>query len=228
MSNFDTSKVGTYSIDISGAHRSYIVKLKIVDTTAPVGEVRNLCVGVGAPIPEPKDFFVSVKESALWTAEFRENYIFSAKGEYSLAVTLSDEYGNKADYDVKLTIINDTTPPTISGPEDISLYVGDTVSYKKDFSVSDNCFGAVALDVDASGVDVTKAGTYTVVYTATDAAGNKAIKNVTVWHYYAFFLKILFRTLFADFGHYIRIFAHLDGFFNLSTLSKSIEPEKWI
>lgn len=181
MSNFDTSKVGTYSIEISGAHRSYIVKLKIVDTTAPVGEVRDLCVGVGAPIPEPKDFFVSVKESAIWTAEFRENYIFSAKGEYSLAITLSDEHGNKADYNVGLSIINDTTPPTISGPYDISLYVGDAVSYKKDFSVSDDCFGAVTLDVDVSAVDTSKEGTYTAIYTATDASGNKATKSVTVW-----------------------------------------------
>ncbi len=181
VESVDINKVGTYDIGISDGERNYIVKLTIKDTTAPVAEVRELCVGVGAPIPEPKDFIVSVKESSPWTAKFRENYIFTSKGDYSLAVTLSDEHGNRTDHTVKLTIINDTTPPAISGPDDISLYVGDAVSYKKDFSVSDNCFGAVTLDIDASGVDVNKAGTYTATYTATDAVGNKATKTVTVW-----------------------------------------------
>ena len=74
----------------------------------------------------------------------------------------------------------DTLAPEISGAKDISVFVGDTVAYRKDITVSDNSDPNPTLSVDSSKVNLSKAGSYELLYTATDASGNTASKTVTV------------------------------------------------
>ena len=57
-------------------------------------------------------------------------------------------------------------------------YLNETVAYLLDVSAEDNCDGAVSVQVDASAVDSTRTGTYPVVYSATDRAGNVATATV--------------------------------------------------
>ena len=78
--------------------------------------------------------------------------------------------------------IPDTTAPVIEGISDKEVYVGETVSYKKGVSVSDDTDTNVELVIDASAVDLDTAGVYQVIYKATDAAGNVAVEmiNITV------------------------------------------------
>ncbi len=71
----------------------------------------------------------------------------------------------------------DTEPPLISGVRDQTVYIGDTVSYKKDVTVTDNVDKDVKLEVDSSAVNLKKAGTYSVTYSATDSSGNTATKK---------------------------------------------------
>ncbi len=75
---------------------------------------------------------------------------------------------------------DDTAAPVITGVTDREITVGDTISYKKDVTVTDDTDPAPKLDVDASQVDLNTPGTYTVTYTATDAAGNQATATATV------------------------------------------------
>ncbi len=74
----------------------------------------------------------------------------------------------------------DKEPPVISGASDMVVYIGDSISYRKGVSVSDNDDGGVKLSVDASRVDLTKAGTYSVTYSAADRRGNTASIEVLV------------------------------------------------
>lgn len=66
----------------------------------------------------------------------------------------------------------DTEPPVISGLQNITVNVGEAVSYRKGVSVTDNLDEEVELEIDASEVDLQSGGTYQVRYTATDDAGN--------------------------------------------------------
>ena len=72
----------------------------------------------------------------------------------------------------------DKDAPVIVGAKDLETYVGDTISYKSGISVTDNVDSNIKLQVDNSQVDLSKAGVYSVTYTATDAAGNTT--SVTV------------------------------------------------
>lgn len=74
----------------------------------------------------------------------------------------------------------DTTAPVIEGVCDKTVYVGETISYKKGVTVTDNSDGAVQLDIDSSEVDLDTVGQYAVTYTATDEAGNVTVEQITV------------------------------------------------
>lgn len=80
-----------------------------------------------------------------------------------------------------------TTPPDTVSPVievvpfvDHSVYLEDSIPYKSYVTYSDDKTPAdkLALQVDRSNVDITKAGTYDVIYTVTDEAGNTA--SVTI------------------------------------------------
>ena len=73
----------------------------------------------------------------------------------------------------------DRKPPVFEMAENFEVGVGETVTYRQHVSVRDDR-GEVELEVDASKVDVNTPGTYDVVYTATDAAGNTAQKTLQV------------------------------------------------
>ncbi len=78
------------------------------------------------------------------------------------------------------TPVPDTEPPVISGASDMSVYVGDTVSYRKNVKVTDDKDDKPVLDIDSSQVNLDAPGSYQVYYIATDSSGNKADKMITV------------------------------------------------
>lgn len=73
----------------------------------------------------------------------------------------------------------DTEPPVISGVKNRTFNIGDTVTYTSGVSAKDNVDGEVEVEVDKSAVDVKKAGSYKVIYKATDKAGNTARAEAT-------------------------------------------------
>ena len=74
----------------------------------------------------------------------------------------------------------DTAPPVISGTHDLTVAVGESLSYRAGVTAADEVDGAVTLHVDSSEVNLTQPGTYTAIYWAEDAAGNRAEASVTV------------------------------------------------
>ncbi len=74
----------------------------------------------------------------------------------------------------------DTTPPVISGAKDKTVYIGSTVSYRSGVTVTDDYDKNVQLKIDASKVDLTRVGKYTLVYSAVDKNGNATSVSVSV------------------------------------------------
>lgn len=87
---------------------------------------------------------------------------------------------NKVPVDDNGTVKADIVKPviTIKGDAQVTLTVGDTYT-EAGASATDDVDGTVAVKTTGS-VDTTKAGTYTITYTATDKAGNKSTATRTV------------------------------------------------
>lgn len=83
---------------------------------------------------------------------------------------------------VQSTGPKDSHPPQIYGIQDFTVYQGDPVSYLSGVTATDDLDPEPKLNVDSREVDLSKPGTYTVTYTASDASGNlaTACANITV------------------------------------------------
>lgn len=77
-------------------------------------------------------------------------------------------------------MIEDTEEPVIDGVAPLEGFIGEPISYKSEITVTDNCDKEVELEVDTSDVDTETEGTYDVIYTATDRAGNTAQAETTI------------------------------------------------
>lgn len=159
----------------------YEVDLHIVDTVAPevaVQDVRNFTLLPRAA----EDFIVSVEDVTKVTAVFKKEPDVTLIGEQTVEISVTDEGGNETVKSAKLILEEDTEAPVINGVADLSVFVGDAISYKKNVTVTDNCPEGLEFTVDNSAVNLSAEGIYPITYTAKDFAGNEttAMANVTV------------------------------------------------
>lgn len=76
--------------------------------------------------------------------------------------------------------IPDTVPPVIEGVTLLSVSLGDSVSYRKNVTVSDNSGEQITLEIDNSAVILDEIGSYPVIYSARDSAGNETFVETTI------------------------------------------------
>ncbi|MCM1264347.1 MAG: hypothetical protein NC313_16675 [Butyrivibrio sp.] len=177
IDNLDYTKVGDYEVSINADGQDYKSMLHVIDTTAPEVEVQNLERYALAPV-SADDFTVSINDITQVSAAFAVEPDLSRIGTQDLEIVYTDEGNNDIVKQVELTLIEDTEPPVIEGAVDLEISIGDSVSYRKDVTVTDNCPDGLLMTVDTSQVDLNREGIYPVTYTATDLAGN--ICEVTV------------------------------------------------
>ena len=99
-------------------------------------------------------------------------------GTYRLEYT--SEEGAQPVESVLVVLPADREPPVIAGAQDLTVPAGGSISYRNGVTVTDDTDASVALQVDASQVDLAVPGTYPVVYSAVDSRGNEATVTITV------------------------------------------------
>lgn len=179
MSTIDFTKVGTNTIIIELDGVNYEVQADVVDTVAPALEVKDIS-GFALFERKPEDFVLSASDVTAITYSFEGTPDFTLAGTQKVNITATDEGGNKTTKQANLTLVLDTEPPVIKGARDMTVYIGDSISYRSNVSVSDNCKEGLELNVDSSAVNLKAAGTYPVTYKAADYAGNTATVTVNV------------------------------------------------
>lgn len=175
----DYTQPGDHEISLEVDGTVYTSVLHIADTTPPEVEVHDV-EGYALLPRTPEEFVTSIKDATDVTAVFQQEPDVTKIGTQELVIVFTDAGGNTTEKQVTLTLLEDTEPPVISGAADMKVYVGDSVSYKKNVTVTDNCPADVPLTVDSSGVNLEKSGVYPVTYTATDLAGNTTSVTVNV------------------------------------------------
>ena len=109
--------------------------------------------------------------------------VFAADSlEYGEEIDKQIEYMLNTAKQVREKVLeSDAIPPEITGlPTELVVKKGETLSYKRGVSVQDNSGAELKLVIDNSGVDLSKEGTYTVIYSATDLSGNTTVAEVPI------------------------------------------------
>ena len=181
MSEIDSHRVGEHEVLIDVEGESYASTLHVVDTVPPRLEVHD--VESFLQVPRKAEDFVSSSEDATeLTFSFRQEPDLSLTGSQEVEIVARDGGGNETSALAHLTLQEDTQTPVIHGAVDLDYFIGESISYRKNVMVVDNCQEGVTLEVDTSGADLSTEGTYKITYTATDLAGNhsSATVNLTV------------------------------------------------
>ena len=75
---------------------------------------------------------------------------------------------------------SDTVAPQIMGVNKLAVFMGSSIAYRSGILVSDDTDPAPRLSEDSSQVNLSAPGTYPVIYTATDSAGNATTVETTI------------------------------------------------
>jgi len=180
LSTIDTAKLGSHTLSILVDEMEYEVTLNVIDTTAPTGTLQDLTDWTNKPFAVER-FVIATEDMTAVTPSYQTEPDWTKEGEQTVSVRLTDEAGNTAVLEAKLTLEADTVAPVINAGN-ISVKVGKNISYKKAITVTDNCDlpEDVELKIDSSAVNLKQVGEYKVICTAVDTAGNEAQKEITV------------------------------------------------
>ena len=189
----DTSTVGSYSVtynvsDAAGNAADQVSRtVNVVDTTPPeitltganpqTISVGDAYVELGATASDNVDGDISanivIDASAVDT---------NAYGQYIVTYNVSDSSGNAAvevSRTVNVVAAPDTTPPviTLTGANPQIINAGSAYT-ELGASAQDDRDGNISANIviDASAVDTSTVGSYSVTYNVSDAAGNAAVQ----------------------------------------------------
>ncbi len=173
--------VGTTTVtcsDPSGATTQFTVTVN--DTTAPVPDVPNLPTitrgcAVTVDVPTATDDCAGQVGGA--TSDPRT---YDQPGTYTIHWTYTNESGVSSSQNQTVVITNDTTPPVpdVATLPQVTGECSATVTSVP--TATDDCSGADIEGTTSDPLTYTGAGTYTVHWTYTDAAGNSSTQNQTV------------------------------------------------
>ena len=178
---FDVSqlKMGENTVLLRGANNDVGVTVVFADTVPPELTLHDLTADTFSEV-KPEDFVERCIDVSEVTFSFEKPVSTEKGGEFTVAVIAEDSAGNKTRSEAVLTIVPDITPPAISGVHDMRVLAGTAVSFSEGISANDNRDGDVEVTIDSSSVDLYSPGTYTVIYTATDSAGNKSEEKAKI------------------------------------------------
>lgn len=179
LSKINLSKPGTYPVELQINKSKVKCQVVVADTEAPTATPVKTTILLGTTI-KPERLVKDIKDFSSVLVEFKDQPDYSTKGKQNVTVILTDEYANKREIVVELNISEDNVAPKIIGVKDLRAYVGGTINYRKNIKVTDDHDENPTFTVDSSKVDISKAGTYTVKYIASDEAGNTTEKTAQV------------------------------------------------
>lgn len=177
---------GTYNVrfvDMAGNVTSEPVVITDIDRTPPVLEITT------DEANNQVKATVTVNENCIVTAE-GNSYPMSANSPKTITftqngtftITATDNAGNGSFRMVRVGSIDNVAPSISFSGGTIYVLTDETdldAKLNEGFEYSDNMTAkdALAVSIDKTAVDLTTAGQYTVIYTVTDAAGNKTAAN---------------------------------------------------
>lgn len=175
----DQETVGDYDVVFQWGIFKKTCTIHVRDTVAPVVKTKDVVCPKGSTVG-PADFIESVDDRTPVAVSFVTAPDFSRDGVQDVQLLVEDQGGNQVTVTCKMEVCDDFEAPVISGTKNITVYVGETATYRKDVTVTDNRDPNPVLKIDSSSVNLDVPGEYKVIYTATDSVGNSSTAEITV------------------------------------------------
>lgn len=179
LSKNNLSTPGVYDVKIQIGKKVYSSRVEVEDTIAPTGKTTDLEIWADEKV-EAGEFVQNVIDATDVDIYFAEEPDFDKIGRQEILIILEDTSGNRTQLEALLNIKKDAEPPEIIGVQDQTVYVGAKISYRQGVTVTDNRDENVDLRIDSSGVNSKRIGTYEVVYSAVDSAGNTTTETAII------------------------------------------------
>lgn len=183
LDTINASPVGTYSVSSTSGNKTATATVTVQDTTGPVLKLQEVKRNVGKKAAL-EDF---VKEATDLSGEVTLTLLteldFSKAGTFTVQIEAKDQFGNVTVEETSLFISNDTTGPKFTGLKAITVEKHSQLpDLEKGVKAKDAKDGVVDFTYNASKVNLDKAGTYYITYTAKDKSGNvtNSKRKVTV------------------------------------------------
>ncbi len=172
LDRINSSPVGSYTIISKDGSSECECVVTVKDTVAP--ELKLKKVSIRKDKSTNKDAFIesATDLSGEVTTRLVTKLDVSKVGTQEVVIEAEDVNGNVTTGKTTLKVVGDTSAPDFSGMSTITTQKNKTPDYEKGVSAYDNWDGKVDFTYNDSKVDLTKAGTYYVTYTAKDKAGN--------------------------------------------------------
>lgn len=175
-------ETGTYEVPSTLGGKTLICSVIVADTQGPALQLKDVQVRLGRDA-KLDDFIDSVDDiSGVADVRYVTEPDFSTESKQVIVIEAVDTLGNISTQEATLWIATDFYAPVIYGAEKtLSVEKHSTPDYLEGVTAHDTNSGDCEVTVDASNVDLTKAGTYYITYYSTDNSGNTAsIKRAVI------------------------------------------------
>ena len=173
ISGINTTVPGDYPVVFSSGMLSKTSTLQIRDTIPPVAVSKDVRLALGSQAGVA-DFIEKVEDKTAVEARYITAPDFSNAGSQQVQIELVDRGGNKVTISANLEIFDDDQPPVIEGTKDITVYVGETATYRNGVNVTDNKDQNPKLKIDSSAVNLDVPGVRLYTRQLTRPATNRA------------------------------------------------------
>lgn len=173
---FTANVLGTYPVRVQVKGGTEIAMVTLVDTTGPTLTQREGSFYTRHDLT-PEDL-VDAQDVTGATLSFVEAPDQTSDQPQTFSVRAVDGAGNETVAAFPLTLLVDSTPPTLYGVVNVGGYVGEPIAYFKEAYAEDDVDGRVEMTVEST-VILSRRGKYTVTYTASDRSGNTVSKSCT-------------------------------------------------
>lgn len=168
------SAVGEHTITVSTGNTQESCLVTVRDTTAPELKLQNVRRYPGETV-EPWDFIVSASDLSGEPAVRVVGQLpdCTVQKTHTVTIEAEDLYGNVTSREATLWVSKNMSPPEIKGatkPMTVEKYAAP--DFLQGVYATDDIDGRIAATVDTGALDLSKAGTYYITYSATDSAGN--------------------------------------------------------
>ena len=163
---------GKHQLIIRCDDRDYMVTYLRTEDIPPQAVGLKVTTQVGV-LPAPETLVDEIVDHSEVTATYAQEPQMTVLGEQEVVMQLTDTFGNSSQVTATVEVVPNENGPQFKGLEELTIQVGDTISYKAGVSVTDPQDGELTFTVDPGDVNTKAIGTYTAYYTATDSDGNE-------------------------------------------------------